>query len=405
MKTAVDEGFIRRALDAADLNAVRVALYHLTGDEELVTLTPVDTPENKPLLVAKAVDYLSKLTPDVTLPDVSDERLRRMMEMASGPMTDLEFEARRGLVALEEYPWSADWTDGKPQLPEGFHVAIIGAGFSGVACGAQLARLGIPFTIFERRDEVGGVWSTNKYPDARVDTASTTTSTTSRRTTPGPNTSPGSPKYRATSSTWRRSTAVWPNLRLNSPLKAARFDEQRSIWTLTIGQLDGTSYEFEANAIVSAVGVFANPLFVDFAGSEDFGGQIVHPTQWGSGNYDVTGKSVAVIGNGSTGVQLVSPVAEAAKQLYVFQRTAQWISPRPRYGQPVEPEVRWLLDTMPGYWNWQRYLSTAALFETHALMVMDPEWIAQGGLVSQKNDAIRDVLTAYIKGEVGDRPI
>ena len=49
-------------------------------------------------------------------------------------------------------------------------VAIIGAGFSGIAAGHQMEQLGIPYTIYERRHEVGGVWSINKYPDARVDT-------------------------------------------------------------------------------------------------------------------------------------------------------------------------------------------------------------------------------------------
>jgi 4-hydroxyacetophenone monooxygenase len=152
------------------------------------------------------------------------------------------------------------------------------------------------------------------------------------------------------------------------------------------------------------VGVFANPKFVDFPGAQDFGGTIVHPTQWGNGGYDAKGKTVAVIGNGSTGVQLVAPIAREAKQVYVYQRTAQWISPRPKYGSPIEPELRWILDTMPTYWNWQRYTATSALFASHELMVPDPEWQAKGGFVNEKNDNLRVILSAYIKSQVGDRP-
>ena len=81
----------------------------------------------------------------------------------------------------------------------------------------------------------------------------------------------------------------------------------------------------------------------------------------------------------------------------MFQRTPQWISPRDKYGQPVEPEVRWLLDNFPGYWNWWRYMAIAALFGTHGFIVPDQEWKAQGGKFNQMNDQLRDDLTAYIK--------
>lgn len=65
--------------------------------------------------------------------------------------------------------------------------------------------------------------------------------------------------------------------------------------------------------------------------------------------------------------------------------------------------MRWLLDNMPGYWNWQRYTATAALFASHELMVPDPEWQAKGGLVNEKNDQLRVILTQYIKSQIGDR--
>ena len=404
MGTAVDEAFIRRALGFADLNAVRVAMYHVTRDPELVELAPVAqlSDDDRERLITKAVHYLQGDLSQITLPEVSEDELRQLMEMASGPMTDAEFLARRDLPALEEYPWNAEWTNGRPELPEGFRVAIVGSGFSGIAMGAQLQRLGIPYVILERRHEVGGVWSINKYPDARVDTASSTYEYNFEKNYPWTEYFARQSEVRGYIEHVAKKHGLWENIRFNSDVQAAVFDEKRSIWTITIGKPDGTQEELEANAIVSAVGVFANPKFVDFEGKDDFNGPVVHPTQW-SPEYDVTGKSVAIIGNGSTGVQLLAPIARDAKQVYVFQRTAQWISPRPRYGQPVEPEVRWLLDTMPGYWNWMRYLSTAALFASHEFMVNDPEWQAKGGLVSQKNDQMRVDLTAYIKAQVDNR--
>jgi 4-hydroxyacetophenone monooxygenase len=325
------------------------------------------------------------------------------MEMATGiPMTEQEFLARRDLPAFDEIPWNCEWTAGRPELPDGFRVAIIGAGFSGIAAGVQFGRLGIPFTVFERRHEVGGVWSINKYPDARVDTASSTYEYNFDKNYPWTEYFAKQNEVRGYLEHIAKKHGVWDNIRFNSDLVRAEFDGARSVWRLVFHQPDGTVVEHEANVIVSAVGVFANPKFVSFPGSEAFTGQIVHPTQW-SPEYDLAGKSVAVIGNGSTGVQLVAPIAQEAEQVYVFQRTPQWISPRPKYGAPIEPEIRWLLDTMPGYWNWMRYVATSALFASHDYMIADPEWQAQGGFVNPKNDQMRADLTKYIKAQVNDR--
>ncbi len=79
-----------------------------------------------------------------------------------------------------------------------------------------------------------------------------------------------------------------------------------------------------------------------------------------TGEHTAEGKRVAIIGNGSTGVQLLGRIAESAKEVFVFQRTPQWISPRERYGEIVSPESRWLLDAMPYYWNWSRYIGAHA---------------------------------------------
>ena len=390
MGAKVDEAFIRRAVEMADLAAVRVALFQATGDPEVESLGPVAglSADDREKLISKAVHYLQARC-----------RGRHPAEAVRGraaafdgdgdrrPMTEQEFLARRDLPAFDERPWNAEWPDGvKAKMPEGFHVAVIGAGFSGLAAGAQFEHLGIPYTIYERRHEVGGVWSINKYPDARVDTASSTYEYNFEKNYPWTEYFARQTEVQGYLEYVAKKHGMWEHLSFNSDLKEARWDAERSVWHLTFARPDGSTFEADANAVVSAVGVFANPKFVDFAGSEQFGGKIVHPTQW-SPDYDVAGKSVAVIGNGSTGVQLVAPIAQEAKQVYVFQRTAQWISPRPKYGQPIEPEIRWLLDTMPGYWNWQRYTATAALFESHDLMVPDPEWQANGGFVNKKNDA------------------
>jgi 4-hydroxyacetophenone monooxygenase len=138
-----------------------------------------------------------------------------------------------------------------------------------------------------------------------------------------------------------------------------------------------------------------------FEGEATYEGKIFHPSQWPE-DWKAIGRRVAVIGNGSTGVQLLAPIAEEAEQVFVFQRTAQWISPRPKYGQPVEAEVRWLFDNFPGYWNWARFTAVAA-GELQAYLIPDPEWIQQGGRFSQANDKMRDDLLAYIRTQINGR--
>ena len=174
---AVDSGFIRRAVELADLNAVRVALFQLTGDAELAAMPPaaqLDQPTRE-LLISKAVTWLEREAGPRQLPEPPEPELRRLMNMATGEeMPDLEFQARKDLPAFQDFPWMTDWTDGKRELPEGFRVMIVGSGFSGIAMGVQLELLGIPYTILERREQPGGTWNLNRYPDVRVDTISIT---------------------------------------------------------------------------------------------------------------------------------------------------------------------------------------------------------------------------------------
>jgi 4-hydroxyacetophenone monooxygenase len=404
MGKAVDSAFIRRAVELADLNAVRVALYQHTGDPELAALPVAAQLDDagRELLVNKAVAWLEKNAAPGMPPEPAEAELRALMNMATGEqMGDLEFEARRDLPAFKPFPWVAEWTNGKPELPEGFKVAIVGSGFSGLAMGVQLELLGIPYVLFERRSEPGGTWTINRYPDVRVDTISITYEFSFEKNYRWNEYFGRGAEVRKYLDHISRKYGVHENTRFNHDLKRATFDEARDVWVLEVDTPDGLQ-TFEANAIVNAVGTFANPKFPSFEGIEDFEGEVLHPARWPE-DYDATGKRIAIIGNGSTGVQLLAPIAADADQVYVFQRTPQWISPRDKYGKPVEPEVRWLLDNFPGYWNWWRYMAIAALFGTHGFLIPDEEWKAQGGKFNPMNDKLRDDLTAYIKAQTGGR--
>ena len=268
----------------------------------------------------------------------------------------------------------------------------------------QLERLRIPYVLYDRRSEIGGTWSIHKYPDIRVDTLSITYEFSFEDEYPWSEYFARGEEVRTYLEFISKKYGVHEHTRLGHDLEDARFDDESLTWHLTFQGPEGERVERDVNMVVSAAGVFAKTKLPDIDGIDEFEGTIVHPTQWTS-ELDMQGKRVAVIGNGSTGVQLMAPVAEKAEHLSVFQRTPQWIAPRPNYGRPVEPEVRWLLDHLPGYWNWSRYTSIIGLMTWHEdFLVPDPEWEKKGGHITKKSEDLREFLVGYIKEQVGDRP-
>ena len=300
MGTAVDSAFIRRAVEAADLAALRVALYQASGDPELAAFGPVAGlgPADRARLVARAIHLLETGLAGYSLRVPSDEELRGLMDLVLGvPTRDEHFKVRRGLLAFEKFPFFHEPRDPQPKVPAGFEVAIIGAGLAGIAMAVQLEKLGIPYVVYERRGEVGGIWSINKYPDIRVDTLSITYEYSFEDQYPWKEYFARGAEVRGYVESVTRKYGVFEHIRFEHDLERATFDEKRSLWTLTLRRADGTRVERPVAVIVTASGLFSTPKLPDIPGLETFGGTIVHPTQWTS-ELDVKGKRVAVVGNG-----------------------------------------------------------------------------------------------------------
>lgn len=404
MPSGLDAAFVRRAVGKGDLNAVRLALCQITRDPELLDLPPVPALDEagRALIVEKAVTWLVENAGPRKLPEPPPGELRRLMELAAGEtVSDVEFDFRREIPAFNDHPWATLWDGQRPSIPPGFTVAVVGAGFSGVAMAIQLELLQIPYVVLEKQSEIGGTWSRNRYPDVRVDTVSLGYEFSFEKDYRWS-------EYFARGEEVRRylqlvadKYGVTENVRFDTEVEAAEFDDQSSTWRLAIRSPEGRD-TVTANVLVTGMGTFANAKLPDFESQEDFRGEIVVPSRWPD-ELDLEGSRVAVVGNGSTGVQLLAPIAAKAEHVTVFQRTPQWIAPRPLYGTPIDSEVHWLSDNLPGYWNWQRYIHNSALFGAYDLMLNDEEWAAGGGLVNPKNDKLRDDLLAYIRHQTGGR--
>ena len=415
----VNESFVREAVDRAGINALRMALYQMTGDPDLATMKIskqkirggvlfdyVLTDGDIETVKAKAVDYLINGPPTVIPAPPSIDESRKLMNLFAGLMIkDNDVLAGYEELAFAEFPRGVEWTRKPPMKKLAKHkVVVIGAGLSGIAAAVQLKRLGIPYVVIERQAGLGGTWLLNTYPECRVDTLSYlfqykfeknykwSEYFASRQETQ---------KYLEFVAT---KYGVKEDFRFNREVIGAKWDDFSSSWHLSIKNKEtGKEENMTANSIISASGLFATPKLPDIAGIEKFKGPIFHTTRWDhSVNYE--GLNVAVIGTGSTGTQLTPGLARSVKSLTVYQRTPNWIVAYDGYRATVQDHMRWLCDKMPYYWNWYCYAAYFRSLDLAALQVKDTEYEAKGGCVNERNDGVREVLTHFIREKMSDRP-
>ncbi|MCW1385029.1 NAD(P)/FAD-dependent oxidoreductase [Novosphingobium sp. KCTC 2891] len=420
--TGLDEEMVRRALDMANLNALRIALYQATGDEELARMNVVRepywggafemvvlAPEHAQAVREKALAFLrsgaaSRAEEPEGAPD--EPTLRKMMELFSGEEpNDYIFNFGREELNFDAFPRGVEWNRDIPaDVKAGFHVIVVGAGVSGLVTAIQLDRLGLPYTIIERNDDVGGTWLTNTYPDARVDIPSYHYQLTVTKNYPWKHYFATQPELLEYIRHVADSYNLRGKIRFGTELTEAHWDEDAKLWRTTLRCKDGTEEALVGNAIISGAGLFNAPNMPDIAGIETFGGKIFHTTNWDH-SFDYTGKRVGIIGVGCTGAQLMPKVAQDAGHVDVFQRSPHWVSKMPGYRDEVPEEIQWLLQHIPNYWNWHVFSVFYTLFaDDGALQVLDHEWRAKGGKVNPQNDALLEAVRDGVLAEFPDDP-
>jgi cation diffusion facilitator CzcD-associated flavoprotein CzcO len=209
--------------------------------------------------------------------------------------------------------------------PYQYEVAIIGAGFSGLAMAARLQEAGQrSFVILERANEVGGTWRDNTYPGCACDIMSHLYSFSFA---PNPHWSrmyPQQPEILAYLKRFTDHYSLRQHLRLGTSLLAAHFEQDGGYWKLQAA--DGQI--FTARTVVAALGPLNRPHYPDIPGLADFQGEVFHSAKWNH-TYDLEGKRIAVIGTGASAIQFVPQIAPKVSALHLFQRSAPWIMPKP----------------------------------------------------------------------------
>ncbi len=208
-----------------------------------------------------------------------------------------------------------------------FDAVIVGAGVAGLYAIHRLRSLGLRVRAFEAGDGIGGTWFWNRYPGCRCDLESM--------------------DYSFSFDEGLQQDWVWPerygtqpeilkyvqhvaerfdlmrDVQLNTRIVAATFAEKTRCWTLTTD--DGT--EITAPFCVMAAGNLSTPRRPDYPGLDDFAGRWYHTGLWPREGVDFTGLRVGIIGTGSSAVQSIPHIAAEARELIVFQRTANFTLP------------------------------------------------------------------------------
>ncbi|MGD9704305.1 MAG: flavin-containing monooxygenase [Acidimicrobiia bacterium] len=411
---------IRSALAEAEVPPLLPALAYLTGDLSILRdeLRPDPmlfampqgglTEEQLTAARALALDVLVRYRDEgcTPAPAPTDADLLRILEFAVGggemsaylPLLEEEL-AYRG-----EDRRAPQWH--KDHLAPGidFRVLVIGAGMSGLLAAHRLQQAGVPFVVIDKNDGIGGTWWENTYPGCRVDNPNHNYSYSFAQRHDWP-------FHFSTQDVLHRyfedcadAFGLRGQIRLNTEVLSARWDEDDLMWTVRVRTADGREEDLTANAVISAVGQLNRPNYPDIRGRDSFAGASFHSARWNHG-IDLTGKRVAVIGTGASAMQFIPEIAPLVGELHVFQRTPAWTAPTPDYHDEVSDGLRWLYGHVPSYSEFNRFcifwkMGDGALEAVRVEEAFEPK----GPSVGMMNEITRQLLTEYITAEFGDRP-
>jgi cation diffusion facilitator CzcD-associated flavoprotein CzcO len=255
-------------------------------------------------------------------------------------------------------------------MTDTYDVAIIGAGFAGLTAAIRLQQRGnTSFVVFERAATVGGTWRDNIYPGCAVDIPAPLYSMSFA---PNPNWSrlySGQPEILAYLHDTVRRFELEAHIRFNTEIVSTKFQAAQGRWLLT----DRAGTVTTARVVLLAIGPLNRPAVPQLKGLEKFQGKTFHSSQWDAA-YDLTGQRVAVVGTGASAIQFIPEIAPQVSQLYVFQRSAPWVLPRP--DRPFSEQEQTWFRRVP---LWQKLKRTFIYWrlELNGLMFLGNERISK----------------------------
>jgi 4-hydroxyacetophenone monooxygenase len=283
-----------------------------------------------------------------------------------------------------------------------FPVVVIGCGQSGLLAGIRLKEQGIPFTIIEKNDSLGGTWYENQYPGCRVDVGNHFYCYSFEPSDHWTEYFAQQPELHQYFVDVMARHDIDPHVRWSTEVTRAEWDEASASWQVTVRNADGSEDVLPARALISAVGQLNRPYLPEIPGMDDFEGPSFHSARWDR-SVDIRGKRVAMIGAGASGFQIAPAIADDVASLTIFQRTAQWMFPNPNYHAKVGDGMRWALQNLPFYGRWYRFLIFwPASGRSIEKSKIDPGWVDQQSAVNETNELTRQMFTQWIESQVTD---
>ena len=338
--------------------------------------------------------------------NVNDGDLRKIMSWACGTQLNGSYlEMLKEELSPENTDFrSPDWSKRDFDSERDFTVAIIGAGMSGILAAYRLQQAGVSFVLFEKNEGIGGTWLENTYPGCRVDVSNHVYCYSFMQKHDWPH-------FHSTQSVllqYFNDCAdifdIRDNIRFGTEVSSAVWDETTQSWVLEISSAMGEE-TVSCQSVISAVGQLNQPSYPNISGRDSFGGTSWHSARWDH-DYDLSEKNVAVIGTGCSAIQFIPRVAEIAGHTTIFQRTPNWLMPRPQYQKELPESLLWCFNHIPYYHNWFRlHLFWRSHEGLLSRLELDPDWENPGdNSISSANQELGALLRLYLQSEFSDRP-
>lgn len=407
---------LRSALAGADLRVLLMVVFHLSGDRRWleapfqprrdVNLIAAEDAglarEEQDEIRAAAHALLSDAASTAAIGDPGDALMVEMMSVCLGERVPEEYAP----MMREELGFTSrdvEWPSRRqPAAASQRRVLIVGAGASGIAMGARLGRLGIPYVIVERNSEVGGTWFENRYPGCGVDTPNHAYSFSFGGRYPWSRYF--SPRGEIQDYLVRCADefGVRPNIRFATAVTSATWDESTSRWNVGLATPEGDD-TLTGDFLVTAIGQFGLPSIPELDGIDRFRGASFHSAAWPDA-LDVTGRRVAILGTGASAMQIAPTIADRAASLTLYQRSAQWARPIPRYRDSMGADAQWLLASVPFYAEWFRFTMLWRYGDgLLRFLRKDPDWPHPDRSLNRINDRHRQEMTDHIASELAER--
>jgi 4-hydroxyacetophenone monooxygenase len=418
--TETDEQ-IAAALAEAELAPLLPAIAYLTGDLSLLRAdlrpdpimlsmpfsgyTDAQQAEIRSLALAALIAYRDGGCVPASAP--TDADLLEMMEHTVGGsgMADYLPLLEEELAYKGEDRRAPSWRADELRPGSDLSVVIIGAGMSGILAGHRLQQAGVPFTILDKNDDVGGTWYEAAYPGCRVDNPNHNYSYSFAQRHDWPFHYSSQDVLHDYFRQCADAFDVRRHVQFGCTVRQSVWSDRDQTWTVSYTDAAGDEQAVTANIVISAVGQLNRPKFpTEIEGFGSFAGETMHSAQWRH-DLSLAGKRVVCIGTGASALQFLPHVAEQAAELVITQRTPPWLAPTPDYHDPVPTGLTWLYGHVPSYSEFNRFSIFWRMGDgTLDTVRVDPSWESDGSSVNMISEFGRQMLVEYFKAEFADRP-